>query len=1138
MLDHLYESGVTVLNIDGKDYNFEEMYLKLKNTPGGPQEILNTLMTGKMVRDIGGFQTSALAYGNAGVTLLGLPVDLVSMVLEAGKAGLNYAASLNAPEGVDDPDSPNYDPDFYMGPAKVSPFLGSQNIRNSLRAVGIDLPESVREIPEEFRSQYQFDRVVGENIGPAAALYRASLKAGMKLANNPTMHPVLRTMAENPNAVRNGEALALLGASSGAALMQELYPNNPYGQLIGELAGGFGFSLAPAAVKTVLNNSTILNSGKMVVDKLLAGNTVEGGRNFGVQELLLAAEEFKQGLLKQADQAKADGNTVEFDRLTDRAAQYEPAVFLDALNKVDNSPLPAGTVSDNEMLVGAQNSLLEGSNDFSGKVDSQISAALANIEAISRELLAGEGLGDLGQLMQSRYIQTLLQAESGMRSRKMLKILETIPEGNPEAASLAIQGILRDGKNNLRQMETFWWNRVDKSVQVDPSSIARIIEAQRARLPEGASLGDGAGTPNQVLDALAARAAAGESIDVGEILAFRSYFLNKARMAGSGPTPDKPTADSYDKIAASAVELLNDVKGFTGADITYARKFSALMNEKYNRFWVKTTSQTSASGGFSNDPRLTQESMMSGSFEQTRANIADATDAAQFADDASVVTVGQQTEDALEAAARKEAADTPADNPYPVDPSLDRAGLLKDQTTSMSDVLTSFWEKKGQRMRATDTPKSAEEAIIANERGDVVFDSTTRRFPENEARTAPPEDVYEGEGVFSMDNGEVYGELALPSEKKYLGPEMNAVQEKILLGEIRKLRDTSIKDSIPTEQALNTWLSDNAELVERFPQVKQKAEDLLAASEEVSQYLAKADDFVNSENFNSKVAEVFNGTSPDQDYGNLVQLIKDTAVSQRRGPEDVKKALDHLRASTFDMMLSASMKEGNPPKIDFLALTQQLFSPVDAQASKGTTRIEIMQKHGLIDGETVEAVGLFLNEAVRVQRTTEAGSQFNSVLSKSGTMLDNLARIAGANVGALSGSGQASIQTAAIGSQFMKNLVSKFPQANAKEQLRLLFLNPSLLADYISKNVGKQKRTATVIQEGLNDIKNKYKDRSVVSASASLVWNGTKYVSKQIAGVGTQTFRDNQATLSGIVSRPLTGDDSEVDTQMMNLGIQ
>ena len=754
--------------------------------------------------------------------------------------------------------------------------------------------------------------------------------------------------------------------------------------------------------------------------------------------------------------------------------------------------------------------------------------------------------------MQSRYIQTLLQAENGMRSRKMLKILETIPEGNPEAASLAIQGILRDGKNNLRQMESFWWDRVDKSVQVDPSSIAKTIEAQRARLPEGASLGDGAGTPNQVLDALAARAAAGESIDVGEILAFRSYFLNKARMAGSGPTPDKPTADSYDKIAASAVELLNDVKGFTGADITYARKFSAMMNEKYNRFWVKTTSQNSASGGFANDPRLTQESMMNGSFEQTRANIADATDAAQFADDASVVTAGQQTEDALEAAARKAAADTPSDNPYPVDPSLDRAGLIEGTTTiSMTDALKSFWDRtptRPERMRETDLPKSADEGVTLNQTGDwpnaqfsddqPIFDSTTRRFPENEARKAPPEDVYEGEGVFSMDNGEVYGELALPSERKYLGPEMNAVQEKILLGEIRKLRDTSIKDSIPTEQALNTWLSDNAELVERFPQVKQKAEDLLAASEEVSQYLAKADDFVNLENFNSKVAEVFNGSSPDQDYGNLVQLIKDTAVSQRRGPEDVKKAIDHLRASTFDMMLSASMKEGNPPKIDFLALTQQLFSPVDAQASKGTTRIEIMQKHGLIDGETVEAVGLFLNEAVRVQRTTEAGSQFNSVLSKSGTMLDNLARIAGANVGALSGSGQASIQTAAIGSQFMKNLVSKFPQENAKEQLRLLFLNPSLLADYITNNVGKQKRTATVIQEGLNDIKNKYKGRGVVSTAGGLVWDGTKYVSKQIAGVGTQTFRDNQATLSGIVSRPLTGDDSEVDTQMMNLGIQ
>ena len=1151
IIEYLFTAGIDTFDIDGTTYDFKKAFED--GTP--PQEILNVLMTGEFVRDISPMQTSALALGNAAVTTLGLPVDLLSLLSEAGKKGANFLASLNAPEGVDDPDSPNYDPDFYFQPYQrkslpslfsddvdedVSyPLGGSQSIREGLRKLGIDLPDSVREIPEDLRATYQFNRVFGENIGFAAALYRASLKAGTKLATSPTMHPVLRSMAENPKAVLNSEALALLGASSGAAFMQKQYPNNPYGQLIGELAGGFGFTLAPATVKTILNNAPVLQLGKNAVDRIISGTTTEGGRNGAAQDLIILAEEFRQGLKNQADQARADGNIAEAERLEAQSKEYEVETFLGKLNALDasSSALPAGTATDSEVLVGAQNYLLNGSDQFKTRVSQQISESLAGIEALSRKLLQGEGTAQLGELMQSRYVQAILQAEYKSRSSRMLEILKAIPEGNVEQAGLAIQGLLREGKTNLRAMETFWWERVDPTVQVNPEGIARTIEAQRDKLPSAAPIADGDVTPNQVLSSMIGRAERGEAVSVGEVLKFRSYFLNKARMAGSGPTPDLKTADIYDEIAASAVELLNNVKGYKSQDIKMARKFSAALNEKYNRFWVKSTLERAGSGGFSNDPRLAAESATNGSLLQKNVNLRDAGEAADFADVAAIGTVQQQTDDALEAGARQAAADV---NPVKADPSLDRDGLIEGpDTPSMSEALKAFWDRTPvypmERMRVADTPKSKDEAIIANADGATVFTPETKPFKQNETPPPPPEDVYEGEGIFSLDNEQLYGELDVPPEIKPLGPRMSAEQETMLLGEIRKLRDNSIRDSIPTEQALNTWLDDNKELLNRFPQVKQIAEDLLAASEEAAGYAAKVDNFKDTENFNTAVAEVFNGKNPDQDYSNLVKVIKDAAVAQRRSPEEVKTAMDHLRASTFDLMLGASMKDG---EIDFLALTQQLFAPVDTNATKGTTRIEIMQKNGLIDQDSVEAVGLLLNEAVRIQKTTETGTQFNTVLSQSAAMLDNLARIAGANVGVLGGSGQASLQTAAIGSQFFKNLVNKFPAGNRRKQMEILFLNPKLLADYISKNKKVQKRAATVIQEGFNNIKNKYRDQGVVRTTGGLLWDGTKYVANQVAGIGKQSYDRSQPSMASNTLYGVTGDDSELDAQMLELGVQ
>ena len=56
--------------------------------------------------------------GSGGLGILGAPVDIVNSITrgieDVTRAGVNKLASINAPEGVDDPNSPNYDPDFYL----------------------------------------------------------------------------------------------------------------------------------------------------------------------------------------------------------------------------------------------------------------------------------------------------------------------------------------------------------------------------------------------------------------------------------------------------------------------------------------------------------------------------------------------------------------------------------------------------------------------------------------------------------------------------------------------------------------------------------------------------------------------------------------------------------------------------------------------------------------------------------------------------------------------------------------------------------------------------------------------------------------------------------------------------------------
>ena len=1099
IVEFMYTQGTDVLEVDGKAYDLK----KAVEDGGDPQEIMDFLLTGKVIRDVGAVEATVMGVNTGITSFAGMPFELSNWLTRKVEQGVR--AGVNAVAGTEL--STNPEDMTFSRPAEEGALLSGDNIRAGLRDIGaVDIPDSKREIPVKYRSLYQGGRVVGENLLPAAGLYKLAIANAIKIGANPNMHPFVAAMAKNPSAFAKGEAVAILGGAIGSGTAESLAPDNPYWSMGGEIIGSVGIGTGTAVVKAVAANSPLAIVGR-TVKQVYAGMGTEAARKAAAQEILIALDATKTDLLNRAKVALDEGRDVDGAALKAEADAYTVDNVLAALKasqKSDGSAqLPAGTGSENEGLLGIQNTLMQTSEKFRFAANEQINEALAGQWSLATKLMKNEGTRRMGELMQTRYIQNLLEKEILDKGQIIQDVLKTIPKNDMEAASIAVQNILREGKTNLRKMETFWWDRVDRTQKVDVNEIAKTIRTQEGRVPNAASVAQG--EPAQVLNDFITRADNGEAISVGEVLNFRTYFLDLSRAEGAAG--NFGSADRFDNIAAAAINVLNTLDGADKAVIDMARKFSLKLNETYNRFWIKDTLASASGGGLSKDPRLTLENATSGSASQTNLNLRDSQDAADFTDSASVGTERQQMIDLGIAEGKKAASE--AGN---VGPELNTLAteIGGPPNTSIDPTVGGTT-----RMREMDKPKSDAEARVREDAtGNVVYDKVPPRPKE-----APPTNDFDGEGIYSLDNEEVYGQLIPLPDKKALGPSMNAAQRVALQNEIRDLADASVRDSIPTPEALNRWLSDNSKLVERFPEVKERATQLIAAQEEAIILVAKVDKFSTTEKFNNAVAEVFASDAPNKGFTELVETIRTAAVRQG---EDPAKALDQLRASTFDMMITSSKKGDD---LDFVGLSNQLFSPMD-NASSGLTRMDVMIQNGLMDDDTAKAVASLMFESIRVQKSTAQPRQFNQIMQDSETMINNIARLAGANIGVLFGKGDASLQAAAIGSAFMKNLVDKLPAKKKAEQMEFLFLNPNLLSDYISKNPVIQKRATDKLREALGNIQTRVKDQGYIGAPLGYIWDGVKYVSKSVA-----TSTVNRATKPSVATIGALEGDGEVDPE-------
>ena len=1073
----MYEGGVEKLNVDGKVFDFKKQVDKNVS----PQEIIDYLLTGEVVRDIGAVN-STLAGVNFGLTnLLGIPFEAANWVTRKLEQGAKKAYSAVTGKEV------SLKPEDLLFSQKEH-FLSGGNIRSYFREVGIDIPDSKREIPEEYRGLFQVGRVVGETAIPAFKLYQVALSNVIKLATTQgaNMHPFIINLAKNPTNTRNAEVIATIGAAGGATVAESIAPDNPYWMMGAEIIG----SMTPGAAITVAKEALKVTPLAMVgrgLKKVSAGVTTEAARKAAAQEILITLQAVKDELLETARIATNEGRMADAKAATEEANQYTVRKVLSELKNVEveptgftNKPLPAGTATENSGLIGIQNNLMRTSDKFKAAMNAQISEALASMHIMSSKLLKGDGTSRMGELLRGRYIQTILKKEMVDKSEAIKEALERIPKGDMEAASVAVQNILREGKTNLRNMETFWWERVDKSIIVDASEVAKSIQSQKAKVPRGATIAEG--EANVVLNEFLKRANNGDAINIGEVLTFRSYFLNLSRKAKA--EANFSASDRYDEIAGSAIDVLNKLDGYDKDTIGMARAFSVRLNQTYNRYWIKDTLASASAGGTIKDPRLTLESATSGTAAETNLNLRDAQEAAIYTDSAAIGTKTQYDIDQQIAEAKKAASN--------IEPELNTLDLeLTDQSDpTMYQAIKNFRQmsfeptQTAKRMRVVDKPKNADEIADMDADGNIILDPIKPTANNTEA----PINNFPDEGLYSLNNEDVYGQLQINPQKQSLTEGMNEAQTIALQNDIRNLADNASREGIPTTEALNRWLADNAALVERFPGVKARATELLVAQEDAAKLFAKIDNFKNTENFNNKVGEIFASDTPEKSFTQLADDIRTSANNQGIDP---KKGLDQLRASTFDMMLTASLKDDGT--LDFISLGNQLFAPMDT-ASSGLTRMDVMVQNGLMETTTSEAVAAFIFNAIRIEKSIETPAIFNQVMQDSETMINNIARLAGANIGVLFGRGDASLQAASIGSAFMKNLVDKLPRQKTKEQMEYLFLNPKIMAEYISKNPVIQKRATDTIKAGWNNVKRRVSDKGFVGASASYIWDGTKYV--------------------------------------------
>lgn len=230
--------------------------------------------------------TQGLSGFNEGVgNILGFPVDLATMGLNAGISGINaMGGSL---------------------PQITNPVLGSDFLKSTILAPTI--------APESDGMGQQAVRRIGQELGAMAI---------------PGMGPIARSAA--PLRALGAEFGAALGSGTGAAVAEQAFPGNPVAEFVGQMAGG----LTPGAVARAARRP----EAPPTVDALRAEKNAayDETKNLGVAYNPQSYDNLLVNIVKSArdDRISPDRHAAAYSFIRDMAANRGKPLSLTELDQL------------------------------------------------------------------------------------------------------------------------------------------------------------------------------------------------------------------------------------------------------------------------------------------------------------------------------------------------------------------------------------------------------------------------------------------------------------------------------------------------------------------------------------------------------------------------------------------------------------------------------------------------------------------------------------------------------------------------------------------------------------------------------------------------------------------------------------
>ena len=1067
IINILLQDSNGVLNVNDETLDLQQALDAGVST----SDLLDYLTSGKTVReDIDSQFEANMNMGATGLTnIIGLPGDLLNMipqVVEGGvRAGANKLASLNPPEGVDDPNSPNYDPDFYLSTnpkdflfsSEVAPF-GSQNVRRGIEKVanvttdpaanlvastvnktfGTDFDEdnktkyvdNINEIPDEYRTQAAASRVIAENALPGIALLKAA-KAGFGMAN-----PLMQSIKKDPKKFIKGEAYATTGSAIGASTVEAIgMGDNPYAVAGGEILGALTGNITP----TVFKNLPGVRVVSGIFKQAMKGVTTSAAQQGAYQQILVAADASRQSLLREADLMAKNGNTemadalrLEADKFTPERMQsdIETQLALEDANPLTPDAvklLPAGTVSNNPTLLALQKTLMGESPQFGGEIMQRANNAITGIFEVS-EILARAGNTAAAEALRTRAYSAMIDARFANSSSNVAEAMKAIKgTGDQAAASALAQKTLFQAKTNIREMETFLWNRIDKNQILDGKKISEAIDGIYANdLLDGMRIAGG-DEIDTAIDILNQKIKNGQGIPVGEILKFRSIMLSNSRKFGANN--DYFHAGLFDELAGASIDELNKLQGAAGDTVGLARNFSLELNKRFNRYFTKDILSTEKTGGTTvRDTDVLSEGFGAGG-RDAGTNFGELRDATQFADDLGPDLAVLRAEDE----ARRKASTLGDDGTRTSNTEVaTNEGLLYPENTSYP-----IGVQEGEGFIMNDGSRVfPPEGTSESARLDEMFNRPEGATYSRSGPETVTDDFKLNEGGQSADKTALTTEADnLPLS---LGDEMSAAQEDFLRSKIEELAGKNV-DGTQAElsaEAIEEFVSKNSDLLDKFPDLRNNITLLYDARRTANKLIEDLSSAAN-EKLPEAIGKAIDDANPVESFSRLA----DEAIT-------IDAKIDFRNATMDELFRGATKPDGSP---DLLKISERLLKPLSGR--KGDTNIlDTMVNKEIMGPQERDAILNMLAEGLRIEKGLRDPAVFNKVMSDTPDIQKNIARIAGANIGVLFGTGNASLQAAAIGSAAFKKFVDQFPLGKQVQELTILLKQPRLLAAMLDAN--------------------------------------------------------------------------------------